>query len=209
MNEPAFSLTPFSWIILALTIAASIYAFRNARFRDAMLLYPVFIAGKKQYHRLLTYGFIHGDVMHLLFNMFALFSITFALEQVMGTLRLATLYLASMVMSAAIPAWKQRANVRYSALGASGAVSALFFSGMLYFPTAKVMILFLPIPLPWPVFAILFVVISILGNRRKWGNIGHDVHLYGAASGLLLTIAMDPRSVQIFLTGVGMLFSGI
>lgn len=208
MAEPGFAAAPFSWIILAVTIGASVLAFRNAGFHDAALLYPWDIARKRQFHRLLSYGFIHADVLHLLFNMIALYSVTFALEQVMGSTRLAVLYLSSIVTSAAIPAWRHRNDPHYSALGASGAVSALFFSGMLYFPTARVMIFLLPIPLPWPVFAILFVVVSIIGNRNKWGNIGHDVHLYGALSGLVVTVILDPGAVQIFLTGISLLLNG-
>ncbi len=208
MNEPSFGAAPLSWTILAVTIGISLLALRKEKMRADLLLYPWDIAGKRQYYRLLTYGFVHADVLHLMFNMIALYSISFYLEAAMGTARFAVLYLGSMIFSAVIPSWRQRKNPLYSALGASGAVSALFFSGMLYFPTAKVMLFLLPIPLPWPVFAILFVVISIIGNKKQWGNIGHDVHLYGALSGLILTILLDPVSVQIFLTGLGVLLKG-
>jgi membrane associated rhomboid family serine protease len=208
MTEPGFTVHPVSWILLAITIAASIFAFRSERFRFAALLYPWDVVRKREYYRLFSYGFIHADFMHLAFNMIALYSVSFALESVMGSTRLAVLYIASLAAAAGIPAIKHRDNPKYSALGASGAVSALFFSGMLYFPGAKVMIFLLPIPLPWPVFAVLFVVISILGNKRQWGNVGHDVHLYGALSGLLFTAVLDPRSVQIFLTGISTLLNG-
>jgi hypothetical protein len=41
-----------------------------------------------------------------------------------------------------------------------------------------------------------------VGSRRNWGNIGHDIHLYGALAGLLLTVLLDPRSLEIFLHGL-------
>ncbi|MCZ7556591.1 MAG: rhomboid family intramembrane serine protease [Bacteroidia bacterium] len=208
MADPGFTAFPVSWILLAATIAASVLAFRSERFRAAALLYPWDIVRRREYYRLFSYGFIHADIIHLAFNMIALYSVSFALESVMGSARLAVLYLASVAAAAILPTRKQRDNPHYSALGASGAVSALFFSGMLYFPGAKVMIFLLPIPLPWPVFAVLFVLVSIMGNKRQWGNVGHDVHLYGALSGLLLTVILDPRSVQIFLTGIATLLNG-
>jgi membrane associated rhomboid family serine protease len=205
MSDPGFSQAPFSWVVLAVTVVVSLFAFRNEKLRSLLLLYPHDLAVKRQYYRLLSYGFVHADLMHLMFNMIALYSIAFYLEAVMGTLKFAVLYLGSMAIAAAIPSWQHRSDPQYSALGASGAVSALFFSGMLYFPTAKVSLFLLPIPLPWPVFAVLFLLASIIGNKKQWGNIGHDVHLYGAASGLILTIFLDPSSMQVFLTGIGLL----
>lgn len=202
MNEVAFSVAPFSWAILAITVVTSALALRSRSLEEGLLLYPWDIARRGQWYRLFTYGLVHADVLHLLFNMIALYSITFVLEQVMGTARYAALYCGGMVLSAVIPAWRHRANERYSALGASGAVSALFFAGMLYFPTAKIGLLFLPIPLPWPLFAVLFIAVSIAGSRKNWGNIGHDIHLYGALAGLLLTVLLDPRSLEIFLHGL-------
>jgi len=195
---------PASLVILILTIGASALAFRSGSIADRLLLFPWKILRENQYERILAYGFIHADLMHLLFNLIALYSVSMYVEAVAGTTRFLIIYLGSMVFAALPPVFRHRNNEDYRALGASGAVSALFFSGMLYFPTAKVMILFLPIPLPWPVFAVLFIVASILGARKNWGNVGHDVHLYGALSGLVLTIVLDPSSLQRFIDGVGL-----
>jgi membrane associated rhomboid family serine protease len=142
--------------------------------------------------------------MHLLFNIIALYSVAMYVEAAAGTGRFLLIYFGSMILAAVPPTLRHRNNERYRALGASGAVSALFLSGMLYFPTAKVMLFLLPIPLPWPVFAVLFIIGSILGAKKNWGNVGHDVHLYGAILGLLITIVLDPSSVNNFLQGVGL-----
>ena len=195
---------PASLVILILTIGASAVAFRSRSVADRLLLFPWKIFRGNQYERILTYGFIHADLMHLIFNLIALYSVSMYVEAVAGTARFLAIYLGSMVFAALPPVFRHRNNEDYRALGASGAVSALFFSGMLYFPTAKVMILFLPIPLPWPVFAVIFMVASILGAKKNWGNVGHDVHIYGALSGLVLTIVLDPSSLQRFIDGVGL-----
>jgi len=206
MNETDVNIAiPWFWILLATTVLISLYSFRRRDVMEALLLHPWSIMRKKQYYRLLSYGLIHADMLHLLFNMIAMYSVSLVLEQAMGSTRFILLYLGAMVLAAGIPAWRHRDNPGYSALGASGAVSALFFAGMLYFPTAKVMVFLLPVPLPWPVFAILFIVVSIIGGRRNWGNIGHDVHLYGALSGLGLTILLDPGVVDHFLSTIGAL----
>ena len=66
------------------------------------------------------------------------------------------------------------------------------------------MLLFLPVPLPWPVFALLFIAGSMYGARRKWDNVAHDVHIYGAVSGLLLTAALDPSALRTFWHAIGL-----
>ncbi|MBN1449040.1 MAG: rhomboid family intramembrane serine protease [Bacteroidetes bacterium] len=195
---------PASLAVLVLTVLVSIVAFRSKAVTERMLLFPWRMSREKQYERLVTYGFIHADWMHLLFNLIALYSVAMYIEAVAGTARFLAIYFGSMVLAALPPTILKRKREGYRALGASGAVSGLFFAGMLYFPTAKVMILFLPIPLPWPVFAVLFIVGSIFGARKNWGNVGHDVHLYGALAGLILTILLDPSSVSTFMEGVGL-----
>lgn len=206
MSQMDFMLThaPASLVVLVVTVIVSILAFRSRTLSNRLLLYPWKMFRGREYDRIVGYGFIHADLMHLLFNLIALYSVAMYIEAAAGTVRFLIIYFASMILAALPPTLKHRNNESYRALGASGAVSALFFSGMLYFPTAKVMLLFLPIPLPWPLFAVLFIAGSILGARKNWGNIGHDVHLYGAIAGTLLTIVLDPSSVQTFLQGVGL-----
>ncbi|MDX9757636.1 MAG: rhomboid family intramembrane serine protease [Bacteroidota bacterium] len=194
---------PASVVLLALIVAGSLAGFAWPRFSDRFLLHPFVMFRAHQYERLLTSGFLHADLMHLLFNLFALYSVAMYLEAATGTVNFLVIYLASLLLSGIVPAVRRRNDPSYRALGASGAVSALFFSGMLYFPEAKVMLLFLPIPMPWPVFAVLFVAASVYGARKRWDNVAHDVHLYGAAAGLLLTIALDPPVLGHFLAALG------
>ncbi|MFZ1731795.1 MAG: rhomboid family intramembrane serine protease [Bacteroidota bacterium] len=206
MTQLEFMLThaPASTGILALILVLSLIGFRSSSFLDRLLLFPWRIFRDREYERLLTSGFVHADMMHLLFNTFALYSVSMYVEAAAGTAAFLVIYFGSLLISSIIPAIRKRNDPEYRALGASGAVSALFFSGMLYFPEAKVMLLFLPIPLPWPLFALLFIAGSMYGARKKWDNVAHDVHLYGAAAGLLLTIAVDPSSLQTFFSAIGL-----
>ncbi len=199
-----FTHAPASTAIIAAILVLSLLGFRSREFTERFLLYPWKVFHGKQFERLLVSGFLHADMMHLLFNLIALYSVSMYVEAAAGTPGFLAIYFGSLLISGIIPAIRKRDDPDYRALGASGAVSGLFFAGMLYFPEAKVMLLFLPIPLPWPVFALLFIAGSMYGARKKWDNVAHDVHLYGAISGLLLTIAVDPASVGTFLRAVGL-----
>jgi membrane associated rhomboid family serine protease len=195
---------PASAAILGLILVLSLIGLRSSGFNDRLLLFPWRIFREREYERLILSGFVHADLMHLLFNMIALYSVAMYVEAAAGTTAFLVIYFGSLTISSIIPTIRKRNDPDYRALGASGAVSGLFFSGMLYFPEAKVMLLFFPVPLPWPVFALLFIAGSMYGARRKWDNVAHDVHLYGAAAGLLLTIAVDPSSLRKFFSAVGL-----
>lgn len=205
MTQFDFMLThaPASSVILLLIVVISLAGFRSPRFTDRFLLHPWSIFRKHQYERLVTSGFLHANLIHLLFNLIAMYSVAMYVEAAAGSTRFLVIYFGSLLLSGIIPTLRKRNDPDYRALGASGAVSALFFAGMLYFPEAKVALIFLPIPMPWPVFALLFVAASVYGARKKWDNVAHDVHIYGAVSGLLLTIAFDSSALPGFLAALG------
>lgn len=205
MTQFDFMLThaPVSSVILLLIVVISLAGFRSPRFAARFLLHPWSVFRRHQYERLLTSGFLHADLIHLLFNLIAMYSVAMYVEAAAGSTRFLIIYFGSLLISGIIPTLRKRNDPEYRALGASGAVSALFFAGMLYFPEAKVALLFLPIPMPWPVFALLFVAASVYGARKKWDNVAHDVHIYGAVSGLLLTIAFDSSAFPGFLEALG------
>ncbi len=199
-----FSHAPASAGIISAILILSVIGFRSRTFTDRFVLHPWSIFHGKQVERLLISGFLHADLMHLLFNLIALYSVAMYVEAAAGTSAFLAIYFGSLLISGLIPAIRRRNDPEYRALGASGAVSGLFFAGMLYFPEAKVMLLFLPVPLPWPVFALLFIAGSMYGARRKWDNVAHDVHIYGAVSGLLLTAALDPSALRTFWHAIGL-----
>ena len=201
--EFMFTHAPASAVLLLGIVLFSIAGFRRPALMDRFLLHPWSVVRKQQYERLVTSGFLHADFVHLLFNLIAMYSVAMYVEAAAGTARFLAIYLGSLVISGVIPTIRRRNDPEYRALGASGAVVALFFAGMLYFPEAKVSLLILPVPMPWPVFAVLFLAASLYGARRKWDNVAHDVHLYGAVSGLLLTVLLDPDSLHGFFRMLG------
>ncbi len=98
-------------------------------------------------------------------------------------------------------------SVSYAAVGASGAISGVVFAFCLFHPFERIY-LFFAIGIPAWLFAVGFVVFSIMAMRRQDdeapGGIAHEAHLGGALGGLLLTILMEPAAVGIFLGKIGL-----
>ncbi len=194
-------------IIIIITALLSISAFYKQGEMEKMLFWPAVIKERKQYYRFITSGFIHADWMHLIFNMITLYYfgrfVEQAFKQLFGpgtsSLLYLLLYLLSMVI-ADIPTFiKYKDTYNYRALGASGAVSAVLFSSILFAPWAKLYILFIPIGIPAFIFGILFLIISAYLDKRGKGGINHSAHLFGALFGLIFTYIAWPGVLSYFL----------
>lgn len=193
-------------VIIAITCVVSIMAFSNARLVDDLILWPPAISRDKQYYRLLSYGLIHADPMHLFFNMFTLYFFGRVMEQLynalLGPFGFVLFYAGALVASILPTYLRNRGNSRYRSLGASGAVSATLFAFILLQPWAQILVFV--IPMPAILFAVLYVVYEFWLERQGVDNINHNAHLWGAAYGVLVTIVMEPRVLGLFfaqLTG--------
>ena len=190
--------------IIAVTVLVSWMAFNNRRLEDRLILWPPAIKRYRQYDRLLTHGFIHADTTHLLFNMITLFFFGRAIEPVfvdrIGMLGFAAFYLSAIVI-AIMPTYIRHANdPQYRSLGASGAVSAVLFSFVLFAPWSLIFVFFIPVPAI--VYAVLYIGYSIWMDRRGTDNVNHSAHLWGAVYGMLFTVMMEPRVATTFLARV-------
>lgn len=138
--------------------------------------------------QLISYGFLHASLTHVLFNMLGLYMFGTDIERVWGARRF-TLYYAVCLVSAGIAqlgltAWTGQV---YPTIGASGAVFGLLAAFALYFPDRVVIPLFPPIPMPAPVFALLYGGVElVLGVTGTEARVAHFAHLGGMAGGLLL-----------------------
>lgn len=190
----AFNIT---LVIVVLTVLVSWRAFNDQRLLDRLILWPPAIERHRQYERLLTHGFIHADWMHLLFNMITLWSFGGAVERVfvewIGPAGYVGFYLSAIVIAMLPTYLRHRHDPRYRSLGASGGVSAVLFSFILFDPWSKLIIFPIPVPIPAILFAVLYVGYSIWMDRRGGGNVNHSAHLWGAAYGVLFTLLLEPR----------------
>lgn len=184
-------------VVVAITVLLSWRAFNDPRLMDRLVLWPPAVERHRQYDRLLTHGFIHADWMHLLFNMITLWSFGGAVERVfvdrIGPAGYLGFYLSAIVVAMLPTYLRHRSDARYRSLGASGGVSAVLFSFILFDPWSRLIIFPIPVPIPAILFAVLYVGYSIWMDRRGGGNVNHSAHLWGAAYGLLFTVLLEPR----------------
>lgn len=183
--------TPVASIIFVITIIVSLLAFYNQNLYGKLMLHPYNVSRGHYIYTVITSGFIHKDMMHLLFNMLSFYFFAFRLELTMGHWQFALLYMVSLILSDMPSVLKHKDNYSYYSLGASGAVSAVIFGAILYTPLAKMMLLILPIPIPAFIFGILYLVYCSYASKYSRDNINHDAHLFGALSGLMITILLN------------------
>jgi membrane associated rhomboid family serine protease len=138
--------------------------------------------------QLVTNAFLHGSLLHLAFNMFALYMFGSAIEQLFGTRRYLILYFVS-VLSAAITQLivAMLTHAIYPTIGASGGVFGLLLAYGMYFPHNRVMLLFPPVPMPARVFVFVYGAIElVLGVTGSQEGVAHFAHLGGMAGAYLL-----------------------
>jgi membrane associated rhomboid family serine protease len=185
--------------ILAVIVVASVIALLSPRLRERALLRPYLIARGSGYSGLLTSGFVHADFSHLLFNLITFYSFAFTLERFMGTARFVALYFCGLLASDIGTCIKHRNEPNYASLGASGAILAVLFASIVYFPRSRLLILPIPIPIPAPLFAVLYLAWSYYSSRNSKDRINHDAHIAGALTGVAFVALTDPQSVAALL----------
>ena len=134
---------------------------------------------------------------HLFVNMFSFYCFAFLLERLMGHWQFLALYAASLVLSDISTVIRNRNNPDYFCVGASGAVTAVVFSFIVYAPKATLLI-FGVVPMPAWLFGIVFVAYSYYCARYRQTRVNHAAHLWGVVSGLALTLILAPAAYRIF-----------
>ena len=166
---------PAATVILALMVAASLLAlYKLPRILDQHLLRPHWLLPRRQYATVITSGFLHADLPHLLFNAFTFWAFAFSLERSIGTPKFLALYFFGLLVSDFGTWVKQRHNPAYQSLGASGAILAVLFASILYFPQSSIFILPIPVPIPAPLFALAYLAYTWYASRQNSGRINHD-----------------------------------
>lgn len=183
--------------IIILTSLISYQAFRDHNLADKLIFQPAAVRDGEWY-RLFTYGVLHADFTHLLFNMFTFYLFGSSIEAIFkgylgampGSMAFIMLYIGGLVFSILPTYIKQKNNYYYKGLGASGAVSAVVFAYILINPMSFMGILFIPIMLPAFLFGFIFVFISMYLDKKQVGGINHSAHITGGVFGVILTVVM-------------------
>jgi membrane associated rhomboid family serine protease len=187
-----FSITT---IIVIITTLVSIGGFSNQKIIEDLIFYPPAVTKQNQWYRFFTCGLIHADWGHLFFNMLSLYLFGQYVEDAFGDLFgvygkwvYLALYISALLISLLPTFAKNKNNYQYRSLGASGAVSAVIFAGLMLTPTLGIYIFFIPIPIPGFIFAPLYLIISALLDKKGAGNINHSAHIWGSIYGLAFVI---------------------
>jgi len=202
------------FIIIA-TAAISILAFSNKQIMDKLLFSPYKTIHNKEWHLLITHGFVHADYMHLFINMFVLMSFGAAVEDIFGSLKLngiihnatlnfCMLYFGGIVIASLTTLKKYKDNSYYQSVGASGAVSAVVFTYIFFDPLSKLLFMFI-IPIPAIVFGIAYLAYSHYMSKKEGDYINHDAHFVGSVFGFIYPLLIDPKLFLIFLNKLGIL----
>jgi membrane associated rhomboid family serine protease len=197
---------------MAVTVGISLLAWQKPAWLDAMMMSPYRIDRKKEYWRFITSGFIHADFAHLFFNLFSFYFFGTQLEYIFGIIfqgfggEVFILFYLLAILVADLPTYfKQRNNPYFNSLGASGAVSAVIFAGIMFFPTEKIY-LFGFVGIPGFIYAGLFTWYSIAMDRRGRDYVNHSAHLYGGLFGVLFITFTRPSTwVEFFSQILAML----
>jgi membrane associated rhomboid family serine protease len=196
--------SPAAATLLVLIVVPSLIGlFKRPDLIERNLFRPHWLVPRREYRTLVTSAFLHADLAHLFFNGFTFWAFAFPLERAIGTPRFLLLYGVGLAASDAATWFKHRDNPAYRCLGASGAIGAVLFAAILYFPAMSLFILPIPVPIPALLFALGYLAYSAWASRQARGRINHDAHLAGALAGLGFVVLVDPqvalRAVQYWL----------
>jgi membrane associated rhomboid family serine protease len=197
---------PVASVIFAITIAVSLIAFSNENLLRNLMLHPYSVARGERVYTVITSGLIHRDWTHLLFNMMSFYFFAFILEaNYLGHWQFALLYICSLVLSDLPTVSRYKDSPMYYSLGASGAISAVLFSFILFNPTTRLGLLFIPIPIPAWLFGGVYLAYCIYASKQSRDSINHDAHFFGAISGVMITILLNHHIIADFLGKFGVI----
>ncbi len=202
-----------SIIIILVTAGFSIIAFSNPILFDRLKFNPFFVKNSREWYRSVSYGFLHADWMHLIINMYVLYSFGSVVEIFFGLLfqekaqfYFVLMYVSALAVSILPDLKKHKDNPYYNAVGASGAVSAVVFASILFFPVGEIYLFFIPIGIPAFIFGGIYLGYSIYMAKRQRDNIGHLAHFSGAVFGFLFPLMFKPELFILFVNQIVLYF---
>jgi membrane associated rhomboid family serine protease len=136
--------------------------------------------------QLLTFQFLHGNIVHVAMNGLGLFSLGRFLEQQLGRNRFLLLYFLSGTAGGVLQVaatWLLGQNAFIPVVGASAGISGLLGAFVLTYPDQKLLIF--PLPFPIKAWTLLWIVlpVSVIGTVFPFWRIAHAAHLGGLLAG--------------------------
>ena len=203
-----FMLIPVTSLLIAANVIASLFALSNAQFMEKNLFHVGSILSQREWHRMVTSGFLHGGFIHLFVNMYVLFMFGGFVERAVGTTGYLIIYFLALLGGNAWALLENKNKPYYRALGASGATSGIVMAFILFRPFEPLMIFPIPFFMPAVVLGLAFLVISAVLAQRENKTIGHEAHLGGALAGILATILLAPSAFSEFANEISRALGG-
>ncbi len=179
----------FLLIANGLLFAAQQFPFTDEFLGKYLALWPLHSVFADFYPwQLVTYGFLHGSPIHLIFNMFMLWMFGRELELMMGARRFLIYYMTCVIGAGVIQiVVSALEGSPYPVVGASGGVFGLLLAFGMTFPNRMIMLLFPPIPMKAKYMVVLFGILELyLGLSGRAPGIANFAHLGGMLFGFLL-----------------------
>jgi len=197
-------------IIIIATGIVSFMAFQNAEIFDRLKFNAYRIKHDREWPRFFSHALLHADWGHLLINMFVLWSFgsivqTFFTNDfgALGNMYFVGLYVGGVFFSSIFDYFKQKDNIYYNAVGASGAVAAIVFASIILYPNGRIFLFLIPIGIPSWIFGILYLAYSVYMGKRGQDNVGHNAHFWGSVFGIVYTLLINPEYLNGFLRQMG------
>lgn len=188
-----------SQVVLLIIVANALFSYKGFNDLTFFNKYKFQIGAIKQgeYVRLLSSGFLHVDMGHLIFNMLTLFFFADHVIDSVGVPSFLAIYVASLLFGGLFALNYHKDNLYYSSVGASGAVMGVIYAAIMLYPEMNLNFIFLPfIDIPGYVFGLGYLLYSVYGMKKSLGNIGHSAHLGGAIGGFVLTLILAPSVIS-------------
>ena len=194
---------PAAFIILGLTVAAYLLQSMNEIETLRLLaLWPVSTPEQIRFSdvgvldtgfgpwQLVSYGFLHGGIGHLFFNMFALYMFGLPIEQAWGTRRFVIFYFVCLIGAGLVQLLTAAVTGGiYPTIGASGAVFGLLLAFGMMYPNQRIMLLIPPVPIKAKYFVVGYGLLTLFfGLTGTMAGVAHFAHLGGMLFGLGLIL---------------------
>lgn len=198
MNTPVYNMRPRrqstipNVVFALLIINGLVFALQQMNPRFLMINFALWPVGPQNSPfgpwQLLTYGFLHGNLYHIFFNMLGLWMFGREIELLMGTRRFLVYYLVCVVGAGVVQLVVAAVQGGvYPTVGASGGLFGILLAFALAFPNRTIMLIFPPIPMKAKYFVLFFGLLSLyLGFSGSAPGIAHFAHLGGMLFGFLL-----------------------
>ncbi|MCD8185514.1 MAG: rhomboid family intramembrane serine protease [Rikenellaceae bacterium] len=202
-----------TFILIGCTVLISLLCFNNRRLFNALSLKPYRVATEKEWWRVFTHGFVHGDYIHLLVNMLVFYSFGRFVEYYFGVLSAGNvignssaaflgLYFGGMAAASVYDLISRRRDPNWSSIGASGAVSAVVFTSIFFQPWGKILLMGI-LPIPGILFGVLYLAYTQYSARQARDRINYHAHFYGAVYGFVYPLILNPKLIYGFFEAFG------